>query len=27
LVQAAADKVEDFRTEILKKMFGSKGND
>jgi hypothetical protein len=27
LVQAAADQVEDFRTEILKKMFGSKGND
>jgi hypothetical protein len=27
LVQAAVDKLEDFRTEILKNMFGSKGND
>ena len=27
LVQAAVDKLEDFRTEILKNMFGSKNND
>jgi hypothetical protein len=27
LVQAAVDKLEDFRTEILKSMFGSKKND
>jgi hypothetical protein len=27
LVQAAVDKLEDFRTEILKNMFGSKSND
>jgi hypothetical protein len=27
LVQAAVDKLEDFRTEILKDMFGSKSND
>lgn len=27
LVQAAADKLEDYRTEILKNMFGSKNND
>ncbi len=27
LVQAAEDKLEDFRTEILKNMFGSKNND
>lgn len=27
LVQAAEDKLEDFRTEILKNMFGSKSND
>ena len=27
LVQAAVDKLEDFRTEILKAMFGSKNND
>jgi len=27
LVQAAVDKLEDFRTEILKKMFGPNGND
>lgn len=27
LVQAAVDKLEDYRTEILKKMFGSKSND
>jgi hypothetical protein len=27
LVQAAVDKLEDFRTKILKSMFGSKKND
>jgi hypothetical protein len=27
LVQATVDKLEDFRTEILKAMFGSKNND
>jgi DNA-binding PucR family transcriptional regulator len=27
LVQAAVDKLEDFRTEILKSMFGSKSHD
>ena len=27
LVQAAVDKLEDFRTKILKSMFGSKSND
>jgi hypothetical protein len=27
LVQAAVDKLEDYRTEILKKMFGSKSDD
>jgi hypothetical protein len=27
LVQATVDKLEDFRTEILKNMFGSKNND
>jgi predicted HTH domain antitoxin len=27
LLQAAVDKLEDFRTEILKSMFGSKNND
>jgi hypothetical protein len=27
LIQAAVDKLEDFRTEILKNMFGSKSND
>jgi hypothetical protein len=27
LVQASEDKLEDFRTEILKSMFGSKSND
>jgi hypothetical protein len=27
LAQAAVDKLEDFRTEILKSMFGSKNND
>ena len=27
LVQATVDKLEDFRTEILKSMFGSKSND
>jgi len=27
LVQAAVDKLEDYRTEILKSMFGSKSND
>ncbi|MGH9516141.1 MAG: hypothetical protein ACRD3P_10750 [Terriglobales bacterium] len=27
LVQAAVDKLEDYRTEILNKMFGSKSND
>jgi hypothetical protein len=27
LVQAAVDKLEDYRTEILKAMFGSKSND
>jgi len=27
LVQAAVDKLEDFRTQILKSMFGSKSND
>ena len=27
LVQATVDKLEDFRTEILKSMFGSKNND
>jgi predicted HTH domain antitoxin len=27
LAQAAVDKLEDFRTEILKSMFGSKHND
>lgn len=27
LAQAAIDKLEDFRTEILKNMFGSKSND
>jgi hypothetical protein len=27
LVQAAVDKLEDFRTEILNSMFGSKSND
>ena len=27
LVQAAVDKIEDYRTEILKAMFGSKSND
>ena len=27
LVQAAVDKLEDFRTEILKAMFGSRSND
>ena len=27
LVQAAVDKLEDYRTEILKNMFGSKNND
>ena len=27
LVQAAVDKLEDYRTEILKSMFGSKNND
>ena len=27
VVQAAVDKLEDFRTQILKSMFGSKSND
>jgi hypothetical protein len=27
LVQATVDKLEDYRTEILKNMFGSKSND
>jgi hypothetical protein len=27
LAQATVDKLEDFRTEILKRMFGSKNND
>lgn len=27
LVQAAEDKLQDYRTEILKNMFGSKSND
>jgi hypothetical protein len=27
MVQAAVDKLEDFRTQILKSMFGSKSND
>jgi hypothetical protein len=27
LAQATVDKLEDFRTEILKSMFGSKNND
>jgi hypothetical protein len=27
LVQAAVDKLEDYRTEILKAMFGAKNND
>jgi len=27
LIQAALDKLEDFRTELLRSMFGSKSND
>ncbi len=27
LIQAAVDKLEDFRTELLRSMFGSKNND
>jgi hypothetical protein len=27
LVQAAVDRLEDFRTQLLKSMFGSKSND